>query len=385
MDTDAGRDDEASRLRTGRATRSPGQPSPSDSTALCVRQGIAHIGIVLLIAVALWIGARWSPRRALSVVLPTQTLSLTDMPTPNSVSATRPPPAAVSPTSTPVQAPTSVPIASQLFDSPVRASPADASRTGVITYTLCLGDSLASLAERFGLRRETIVWANAALTVDPNALYVGQTLIIPPVDGVYHVVEPGETLDQIADRYNVPIEAIANSRYNKREQLRDPLPAGMGLVVPGGVRSYRPHFVRFATGTIRRTVAEGTPSFQWPVRGEISQRYWDLHRAIDITGTDGDQVIAADAGTVVYASWDCSGYGNLVIVDHGNGYVTYYAHLYGFYVDVGQSVKRGDPLGVRGNTGRSTGPHLHFEIRRDGVQCDPVTYLPAEQGTTDDR
>jgi len=114
----------------------------------------------------------------------------------------------------------------------------------------------------------------------------------------------------------------------------------------------------------------------WPVRGVISQGYSSAHRAIDVDTAQGSVVGAADAGRVVYAEWETSGYGYLVIVDHDNGYVSYYAHLYGFYVDVGQTVARGQQIGELGNTGDSTGPHLHFEIRYGGVQHDPLGLLP---------
>jgi murein DD-endopeptidase MepM/ murein hydrolase activator NlpD len=114
----------------------------------------------------------------------------------------------------------------------------------------------------------------------------------------------------------------------------------------------------------------------WPVRGEISQGYSSGHRAIDISTEHGAVVVAADAGTVVYARWESSGYGYLVIVDHGNGFVSYYAHLYGFYIDAGHQVARGEQIGELGTTGRSTGPHLHFEIRHDGVQRNPLDILP---------
>jgi murein DD-endopeptidase MepM/ murein hydrolase activator NlpD len=113
----------------------------------------------------------------------------------------------------------------------------------------------------------------------------------------------------------------------------------------------------------------------WPVRGEISQGFSSQHRAIDVVSEQGALVVAADGGTVVYAEWEISGYGYLVIVDHGDEYQTYYAHLYGFYVDVGQRVERGELLGQLGNTGHSTGPHLHFEIRHRGIALDPLLEL----------
>jgi murein DD-endopeptidase MepM/ murein hydrolase activator NlpD len=118
----------------------------------------------------------------------------------------------------------------------------------------------------------------------------------------------------------------------------------------------------------------------WPVQGQISGFFDSSHRAIDIVSEPRSFVRAADGGKVVYAEWEISGYGYLVIVDHGDDYRTYYAHLYGFYVDVGERVERGDLLGQLGTTGRSSGPHLHFEIRYKGIPRDPLEMLPESQG-----
>jgi len=141
-------------------------------------------------------------------------------------------------------------------------------------------------------------------------------------------------------------------------------------------RTVEPDYVRVRTGRIPKAPLRGEGILIWPAQGTISQSYSDSHTAIDIMEPDSDVVVASDAGTVAYASWNTAGYGYLVIVNHGNGLVTYYAHLFGFYVDVGESVKRGQPLGVLGSTGRSTGPHLHFEVRDQGVLVDPLSLLP---------
>jgi murein DD-endopeptidase MepM/ murein hydrolase activator NlpD len=124
--------------------------------------------------------------------------------------------------------------------------------------------------------------------------------------------------------------------------------------------------------------ATASPPFRWiwPVRGRLSQTYSEAHPAIDVMSDHGAIVVAADAGEVVYAEWEVTGFGYLVVIDHGDGYRTYYGHLYGFYVEVGQQVSRGDPLGQLGSTGNSTGPHLHFEIRQQDVRLDPLELLP---------
>ena len=157
----------------------------------------------------------------------------------------------------------------------------------------------------------------------------------------------------------------------RRLRLAEDLAAGE---MTGEVAPFDSPLVQPPADVVAQPAAEG--HWVWPVRGVISQGYSSAHRAIDIDTAQGTVVGAADTGRVVYAKWEISGYGYLVIVDHGNGYVSYYAHLYGFYVDVGQTVARGQQIGELGNTGDSTGPHLHFEIRYDGVQRNPLDLLP---------
>ena len=264
-----------------------------------------------------------------------------------------------------------------VLQSPIAGPTAPAfPEDGVRIYVVQAGDDLAGIAARFGLQRETLIWANRRLEADPGTLYVGQELSILPVDGVYYTIEQGDTWEAIAERFQVPVEAILESEYNASPPLPGRPEAGRKVVIPGGIKPFRPQEVRLPPQPTLSAPAQGTGNWIWPVGGYISQGYWDLHRAIDIATRHGDTVMAADAGTVVYAEWGWAGYGNLVVVDHGNGFRSYYGHLYGFYVDVGEQVERGQPLGALGNTGLSTGPHLHFEIRQDGVLCDPLDYLP---------
>jgi murein DD-endopeptidase MepM/ murein hydrolase activator NlpD len=120
----------------------------------------------------------------------------------------------------------------------------------------------------------------------------------------------------------------------------------------------------------------------WPISGQITTYFGEVgpysphgHSGVDIAGPPGTPVLAADEGEILKAYWDTSGYGGLVIVGHPSGYDTWYGHLAGFGVEVGQQVKRGDQIGQRGSTGLSTGPHLHFEVRQDGQAMDPLTFL----------
>ena len=107
----------------------------------------------------------------------------------------------------------------------------------------------------------------------------------------------------------------------------------------------------------------------------FTQRFWYGHPGVDIGLGEGTAVYASDTGTVTYAGWNIYGYGNLIVINHGNGYETFYGHLNGFNVVPGQVVTQGQAIGTSGNTGNSSGPHLHFEIRINGNRDDPCWYI----------
>ncbi len=248
-------------------------------------------------------------------------------------------------------------------------------RLGIITYTVQLGDTVQGIAAQFDLEPTTIMWANPAVEDAPDLLRIGQELIILPVDGVYHTVKEGDTLESIAKKYKVEVEAITSCPYNNLQPPDFPIEAGMKLIVPGGEKPWVPKVVTSYTGPIPEG-ARGTGLFQWPTLGYMTQGYWYGHRAIDIGVPVGTAVHAADGGFVSFAGWTDVGYGYLIVIDHANGFATYYAHLSNFYVIAGQKVERGQVIGSTGNTGWSSGPHLHFEIRYMGVPQNPRAYLP---------
>ncbi len=151
-------------------------------------------------------------------------------------------------------------------------------------------------------------------------------------------------------------------------------------MVPGGEIKAAPVVaVKPSTGTsgggITSTPVNGTGQFLFPTTGYISQYSSKWHTAIDVANRAYPDVYAADSGTVVYSGWDSTGYGLTVLLDHGNGYVTRYAHASALYVKTGESVTRGQAIMKMGSTGRSTGPHLHFEIKYKGVKQNPMLYL----------
>jgi murein DD-endopeptidase MepM/ murein hydrolase activator NlpD len=247
-------------------------------------------------------------------------------------------------------------------------------RKEVITYTVQYGDSLYGIASQFGISGNTLMWSNRELEENPDLLQLGQEVVILPVSGVYHKVLTGDTLDSIAKQYKVEPAAITGCEYN---HLGDPAQIKVGdyLVVPGGVKPYVPRVVHAYSGPIPQGASKGSGIFAWPTSGFISQQYWELHRAIDIANASGTRIVAADSGYVAIVGSSDTGYGKYVVIDHGNGFQTLYAHFSIFYVKTGQSVKKGEVIGLMGSTGRSTGPHLHFEIRLNGVQRNPMNWL----------
>lgn len=258
-------------------------------------------------------------------------------------------------------------------------------RTWIVTYEVQSGDSVWKIAQKFGLSPKTVEWANG-LELNPDLLRVGQKLIIPPVDGVVHVVEEGETLAQIARKYKVKPEDIVGFEPNGLKSVNDPLPADKVLVIPGGVKPRVMPVVTAYNGPIPKSARRGTGNFGWPTSGKITSLFGQIvcsdllgckpHKGIDIANVPGTPVVAADSGYVVFAGWDRTGYGKLVVINHGNGFVTLYAHMSAIFVKKGQSVAKGQRIGSIGSTGNVTGPHLHFELRQAGRQRNPIGFLP---------
>lgn len=262
-----------------------------------------------------------------------------------------------------------------------KTSISDKPRSEILEYTVEDGDTLSSIAQKYGISQDTIKWANNMESKD--SIKPGQKLKILPVTGVAYTVKSGDNLESVAKKYDTGAQGILDFPFNDVPDDQK-LAVGQLLIVPDGVppeakATPRPQqsFSNLASGPTSTFSAPGGGNFMWPTTFQmISTNFAWWHPGIDMANRAAPSVAASDAGTVTVAGWpDNYGYGNRVVVDHGNGYQTLYAHLSNIYVSVGQRVSRGQAVGKMGTTGRSTGVHLHFEIRFKGIAVNPLAIL----------
>lgn len=268
-------------------------------------------------------------------------------------------------------------------------------RQDAVEYTVQFNDSVFGIADKFNLKPETVLWSNYdELQDNPHSLVQGMELVIPPADGIYYQWEEGDTISQIADEFRTEPEKIINWMGNDLDLADPQIEAGEMVMIPDGKRDFQqwiiPTIARGSAGVSAGVYGEGvcigpfegvfgSGGFIWPTTNHVltGNDYWSGHLAIDIGVGIGMPVYAADHGVVVFSGWSAGGYGNVVILDHGNGYQTLYAHLNQTSVQCGQSVFQGERIGSGGSTGNSTGPHLHFEVRNQGGFVNPWFVLPA--------
>lgn len=268
-------------------------------------------------------------------------------------------------------------------DATMETQYSDKPRSEILTYTVESGDTLSVIANKFGVSMDTIRWENSdIITSEKVVLKPGMVLKVPPVTGIVHTVKSGETIYSIAKKYNVDPQQVVDYPFNSfTNDETFALAIGQQIIVPEGVmpavQLWSPSSSLARVLTPSAGAVSATGSWIWPAAGRITQGFLPWHKGIDVASKDGGVILAADSGTVVVAGWpDSTGYGNRVIIDHGNGFKTLYGHLARISVVAGQTVKRGDRIGDMGSTGRSTGTHLHFEIRyTKGGLANPLEAL----------
>ncbi len=274
-------------------------------------------------------------------------------------------------------------------------------RQEITIYTVQEGDTVFGIAEKFGLDPQTILWGNYEILLDdPHSLQPGQELNILPVDGVYWEWLGGLSFGSWAEFYGVTAADIIEYPGNNLDPKafadyeNANIEVGTWLIIPGGKREFvswsAPLGVTRENPASARVLGAGACD---PVSGgAVGYGYYVYptnkhylsgfgyspetnHNGIDLAGNEGEGVYAADAGVIVYAGWNDYGYGYMIMVDHGNGFQSLYAHLSALNVGCGQSVGQGEVIGAVGSTGRSSGPHLHFELMA-GAKVNPFDYLP---------
>jgi len=252
-------------------------------------------------------------------------------------------------------------------------------RDKIVYYVVKPGDTVSTIAVEFEVSVNTILWENNLSVY--SLIRPGDKLAILPMTGVAHKVKRGDSLSSIAKKYNVAKEKIMEA--NKLTDASK-LAVGEKIIIPGGRKiSYASYTPRSYTGfsVVRDLVAPlGTKpvsgnKMNWPTQGHrITQYYSWRHHGIDIANKYGTPIYAADAGTVEYIGWG-RGYGNQIVINHGGGKKTRYAHLSKFYVGKGDKVNKGQTIAAMGSTGWSTGPHLHFEVIINGRRYNPLNYI----------
>jgi murein DD-endopeptidase MepM/ murein hydrolase activator NlpD len=259
-------------------------------------------------------------------------------------------------------------------------------RAEIITYTVQKGDTISTIAKKFGISEDTIKWQN---DLSDDDITVGDQLQILPVTGVAHKVQKGDTVYTIADKYGANPQAIVDFPFNDFANPQTfSLVEGQVIIVPDGVKSSgssssgstpsRPIFKPLPIAAAPSSV--NGAGFAWPIHGTMNQYFSWYHTGVDLGSPMGTPIVAAQDGTVTTAimgGWN-TGYGNYVVIQGANGYSTLYAHMEAENVSTGQTVSAGKTVvGWIGVTGNSTGPHLHFEVHAPGgTHVDPLSVLP---------
>ncbi len=265
----------------------------------------------------------------------------------------------------------------------INNAPSTAERTSVVEYTVKTGDTVSSVAKSFGINSNTVLLANNLSAY--SILRAGQKLRILPQSGVLYKVKSGDTLSSIANKHGVTSDKISLANNLGERTLK----IGEELFIPGATKIISPVTAIRSTqnsresgaAAIKNIVKPGnvtpvTGRWQWPTGGyRISQYFSWRHTGLDIANKVGTPLYAAESGVVEKSGWNSSGYGNMILINVGSGKKIRYGHASKLYVVAGEEVVKGQVIGLMGSTGRSTGPHLHFEVIINGQHVNPLNYI----------
>ncbi|MHB8904071.1 MAG: peptidoglycan DD-metalloendopeptidase family protein [Patescibacteria group bacterium] len=255
-------------------------------------------------------------------------------------------------------------------------------RTSVIYYTVQMGDTVSTIARKFNISVNTILWAN-----DLNSygfIKPGNQLTILPYSGIVYTVKSGDTLSKISNKFDIEVDKILSCN-----NLGNSLKIGQKIIVPGAkkLNEVAPAIAQATKNYTGISIIKDiikSPSvvasgnrMAWPTQGyRITQYFSWRHTGVDIANKIGTPIYAADDGVVIIANGGYNGgYGNTIVIDHGNGKRTRYGHASKLFVKVGDEVEKGENIAAMGSTGRSTGPHLHFEVLVNGSRTNPLNYI----------
>ena len=279
-------------------------------------------------------------------------------------------------TSATIQSPTnsSIAVGQDVFGTQISQKPRDKT----ISYTVQKGDTVSTIAQKFGISADTIRWANS---LSDDNISVGDSLQILPVTGISYKVQSGDTVYTIAKKFASDAQKIVDFPFN---DFANPetfsLVSGQMLIIPDGIQPSAQPFIQpqvyIAQGP--SSTSFSSSGFTWPVHGIITQFASWYHMALDLAAPYGTPIVAAKSGTVAEAVTGGynTGYGNFVVLDNGDGYKSLYAHMEAVNVSPGQQVVGGSTvIGWIGMTGHTTGPHVHFEIRLNGTTVNPLPFL----------
>ena len=321
---------------------------------------------VILIPILISSGGKKAPTNTVST--PQTSTESDSLPV---VSLTPPSDEATTDTSPSTDTTSETPAVSTTTEPTTVSEPADSS--GIITHVVASGESLEDIASQMGVTTDELLADNGL--VSASEVIAGRTMYAA-AGGLVHVIKRGQTLTDISITYGVSVEKIA-----QENGISDPgkINAGQRIVIPGANTNLWKTVIRLSHGQESR--------FIWPLEGEVTSPFgWRIHpvfgtkqhhNGIDIDVPEGTIVHAAAPGTVRQIYNDPEGYGTALVLEHADGYLTVYGHLSSVLVSVGQYVEVGQPVAESGNTGVSTGPHLHFEVRHGEFPIDPQRYLPS--------